>query len=157
MNALPSPRPRIEGTIDESTKFVGAVARAFAHSEIRRVFRGSCSVVKFPSVASLHGNLHDALKRTYSANGSWTISGSLSASSQWSKRSKLAELVAVQPAVPVRSRFQIWKKMQEPNPGICDQLCSSITPNLYRLPTASIDSEVDQSRYLTPAPETMRL
>jgi len=107
--------------------------------------------------AQTYGNSHDCFRRRYSVFGSWTINGYLSASNQWMKRSKLAKLTAVHPAVPLRSRPQTWKKMQEPNPGTCDQLCSSITPSLYRPPTASIDSEVDQSRYLTSARETMRL
>src|SRR6516162_5153268 len=102
-----------------------------------------------------YGNSHDCFRRRYTFSGSCTISGCLSASNQWIKRSKLAKLTAVHPAVPLRSRAQTWKKMQEPNPGICDQLCSSITPNLYGLPTASIDSDVDQSRCLTSALETM--
>jgi hypothetical protein len=107
--------------------------------------------------AQTYGNSHDCFRRWYSVAGSWTISGYLSASNQWIKRSNLAKLTVVHPAVPLRSRPQTWKKMQEPNAGICAQLCSSITPNLYRPPTASIDSEVDQSRYLTSGRETMRL
>jgi len=122
-----------------------------------RARKNSCKTEATSPWQANHGNSHACFSRAYSSKGSWTISGFFLASSQFNRCFRSAKLTAVHPAVPPWSSPHTCRKMQEPNPGIFDQLCSIMTPNLYRPPTPSIDSELDQSGCLTAARSTMRL